>query len=361
MTTALLILDNDAIKQVLDMRACMDALDRAYRALAAGNVSAGGRRQIYAPGGTPAASYCLKSMEAALPDSGYMVLRLTSDLVAEETSGSESRRVKLPRAPGNGFSGYVGLIVLFSTIDLAPVAILHDGYIQLVRVACTGALSVRLLARADAGDLALIGSGEQAWMHLAAIRGERKLRRVRVYSPNAERRNVFARKAAAEFKLNVQAMDNAQAAMDGADIVVAATNASTPILDGRWIAPGAHVISIVSGDKKTQRRELDDETMRRAALVVTHCKEDAIEMQNGDLAVPVERGIIRWDDVVDFPDLVTGRTAGRVRDTDITVFKNNGGTGMQFAAVAPLVYEAARAAGLGNKVPREWLVEQMIS
>lgn len=358
MAGELLLLDNDDVAGILDIGECMAALERAYLAMANGGSVERARSQTRVPLDEPGVTYCFKSMEGALVGDGYMTLRITSDAVFEGRVDGRARRDKLARGPGDT---YCGLIFLFSTRDVGPVAIIHDGLIQLVRVACTSALSVRLLAREDAAELGLIGAGQQAWWHLKAANAVRNLRRVRVYSPNAERRWAFARRAAAELGITVDAVDDAREAVGDADIVIAATNASEPVLDGRWLAPGAHVVSIVSGDKGSTRRELDDETMRRAALVVAHSKAGAIEHRNGDLAGPVAAGILSWEKIVDLPDLVAGTAPRRSGRDDITVFKNNGGMGLQFAAVAPAVYESARDAGIGRRLPTAWFLESMKS
>jgi ornithine cyclodeaminase/alanine dehydrogenase-like protein (mu-crystallin family) len=248
---------------------------------------------------------------------------------------------------------------VFCTKTLAPVAVLHDGYIQLVRVACTGALSTRCLARDDAGDLALLGSGAQAWWHLVAMSKVRQLRGVRVFSPNPQNRNALAERAVRELGLNVRAVDCARSAVEGADLVVAATNVSEPILHGEWLSPGAHVVSIVSGDKSAPRREINDEVVRRSSRVVAHWKKGAMHHQTGDLAGPVAAGVLNWDDVVDLSDVVSGKVPGREHRDDITLFKNNGGMGLQFAAIAPAVYQRAREAGIGKALPVEWFLEEM--
>jgi alanine dehydrogenase len=353
-----LLLDNDDVAGILDVGECMTALERAYRAMASGDSVERGRSQTRVPLAEPDITYCFKSMEGALPGDGYMTLRVTSDAVFEGRIDGRARRDKLARGAGGT---YCGLILVFSTRNLAPVAMIHDGLIQLVRVACTSALSVRLLAREDAVDLGLIGTGPQAWWHLKAAGAVRALRHVRVYSPNPQRCREFADRAGAELGLKVSAVDSAHEAVTEASIVIAATNASEPVLNGRWLAPGAHVVSIVSGDKGSTRRELDDETMRRAALVVAHSKAGAQEHSNGDLAGPVAAGILSWEKIVDLPDLVAGTAPRRAGRDDITVFKNNGGTGLQFAAVAPRLYELARAAGIGRRLPTEWFLQKMKS
>ena len=357
-SNSLLLLDNDDVEKVLDVNLCLAALERAYLAIARGDTAERARSQIRVPLDKADETYNLKSMEGAICGDGYMTLRLTSDVVFEGRVDGKMRRKKLPRGPGGT---YCGLILVFSTATGAPVAILHDGLIQLVRVACTSALATRILAREDASNLGLIGSGDQAWWHLVTTNVVRGLRRVRVFSPNIERREALAARARRELGIEAAAVSSAREAIEGADIIVTATNASEPVLDGTWIAPGAHVVSIVSGDKSRVRRELDDETMRRATLVVAHSKAGAIEHRNGDLAAPVAAGILSWEKIVDFPALVAGDAPRRAQRGDITVFKNNGGVGMQFAAVAPGVYELARERGIGRELPSAWFVEKMKS
>lgn len=352
----MLLLNNDEVREVLDIGACLNALEEAYRAQADGRAVSRPRTQTHVPLSDPGLTYCLKTMEGAFLDGAYATLRLTSDVVSERAVDGRVRREKLARGPGGT---YCGLIMVFSVERLEPVALLHDGYLQLIRVACTSALSTRLMARPDATTLGLLGTSGQAWAHLLAMQKVRRLERVRVYSPNPEHRAIFAERARRELGLEALAVDSAQSAVSGADLVVAATNTSQPIVDGRWVAPGAHVVSIVSGDQDMQRRELDDEVFRRAALVVAHTKEGARLQRHGDLWEPVAAGILSWERIHDLCELVAGRVAGRENASDITVFKNNVGMGLQFAAIAPRIYELARAAGIGRELPAEWFLEDI--
>ncbi|MBM3357582.1 MAG: ornithine cyclodeaminase family protein [Betaproteobacteria bacterium] len=356
MTETVLLLDNDAVQSVFDVESCLKALEQAYRAQSAGRAVVRQRTQSYVPLDEPNAVYCLKTMEGALFDGDYMALRITSDIVGKTVVNGEQRREKLPRGPGDT---YCGFIMLFSLKRLAPVAIIQDGYLQIYRVACTSALSARLLAHEGAGDLGLLGSSGQAWAHLVAMNATFPLRRVRVFSPTRANRQSFARRAREELGIKVTAVDTAHDAVADADLVVMATNTVHPIIKGEWIARGAHVISILSDDDKNPRREIDDETVRRAVLVVAHAKEAAQAQKQRDLWDPVQAGILRWEDIRDLSEVMTGRASGRKRAEDITLFKNNIGIGLQFAAVAPLVYERARAARAGHEVPAEWFLQKM--
>jgi ornithine cyclodeaminase/alanine dehydrogenase-like protein (mu-crystallin family) len=227
------------------------------------------------------------------------------------------------------------------------------------RVACTSALATQLLAREDAADVGLLGSSGQAWAHLVALAAMRRFNRVRVYSPNTSHREALSARARQELGVQVVACESAESVVENSDIVVAATNTSVPIVEGKWLRPGAHVVSIVSGDRRFNRRELDDEVIARAATVIVHDKALAIEQQQGDLAGPVSRGLISWERMHELTELVAGEAPGRATDDDITVFKNNVGIGLQFAAVASRVYDDAKAAGIGRDLPDEWFLQTM--
>lgn len=345
---SVLVLNNETVERALSLDDCMDAIERMYRAVAAGRAVEGLRDQTHVPLGEPHLAYCLKTMNGALLDAGYMILRISSDVNDTTPVNGVAVTRHLARGPGGTSCGFV---IVFRTDNLAPVAIVHDDWLQLVRVGCTGAVSVRCLAREDAGDLALIGTGGQAWWHLAAIARVRRLRRIRVYSPTPANRERFAQRASEALGLQVERMPDVRTAVDGADIVVAATNVSQPILHGGWLAPGAHVVSIVSSERVRPRREIDDEVVRRAARVVAHWKPYAMRQEAADLAEPIAKGILGWDDIDSLCDVVAGKVKGRVSDTDITLFKNDAGMGLQFAALAPLAYERARDAGLGTALP----------
>ena len=352
----MLLLDNADVQKVLDVGACLDVLEKAYRAQAAGSALGRQRTQMQVPLREPGHAYYLKTMEGSFVDAEYATLRLTSDVVSEHPVDGVPRREKLARGPGGT---YCGLIMVFSVERLEPVALLHDGFLQVVRVACTSALSARLMARPDASTLGLLGSSGQAWAHLLALKEVQTLRRVRVHSPNPEHREIFVERASRELGLAAEAVESARDAVSGADLVVAATNTSRPIVDGSWLAPGAHVVSIVSGDEGMPRRELDNEVFRRAALVVAHTREGARRQPQGDLWEVVEAGILSWETIPELCELVAGKHAGRASASDITVFKNNVGLGLQFAAIAPRIYELARAAGIGRELPGEWFLQDM--
>jgi len=330
-----LLLDNSDVRSVLRMRDAIDALRAAFLDYAEGAAVNRPRSHTYTQRGD-ARHYLFKSMDGSLPRAGVHALRLTSDLT-DETGG---KRVKVPAAPGDR---YVGLVLLFDLDTLAPVAIVHDGYLQRARVGATSALAADRLARLDARVVGLLGAGWQAGAQLEGLREVRDVREVRVYAPTRAKLESFAAEHGAV------AVDSAEEAVAGADIVVLATNSHRPVLDGAWLASGTHVNSI-------QRHELDPATVSRAELVVVRSREDpTFHFAPG--RAPRAARERRLHGVVELGEVLAGR-AGRTGDGQITLFTGGGGLGIQFAAVGHAVYRAARAAGVGRELPTEWFTQE---
>jgi alanine dehydrogenase len=131
------------------------------------------------------------------------------------------------------------------------------------------------------------------------------------------------------------------------DIVITATNSKEPVFNGSWLAAGTHVNA--AGSNSLSRRELDAETMRRAACVVVDSIEQS-RLEAGDLAVAVEAGAFYWEDVRELGSVVTGEFPGREDDSEITIFKSNG-IALEDVAFAGRIYQAAVKAGIGERLP----------
>lgn len=330
-----LLLDNADVRSVLRMRDAIDALAAAFLDYADGVAVNRPRSHTYTHRGEDR-HYLFKTMDGSLPRLGVHALRLTSDLTDER----DGKRVKVPAAPGER---YVGLVLLFDLDTLEPVAIVHDGYLQRVRVGATSALAADRLARADARVVGLVGAGWQAGAQLEGLREVRDVAEIRVYAPTRGKCETFA----AEH--DAVAVDSAREAIEGADIVVLATNSQRPVLDGAWLANGTHVNSV-------QRHELDAATVSRAELVVVRSREEPTFHYAPGRAPRAARRR-RLNGVVELGDVLGGHV-GRTRDDQITLFTGGGGLGVQFAAVAHAVYAAAREAGVGRDLPTEWFTQE---
>jgi ornithine cyclodeaminase/alanine dehydrogenase-like protein (mu-crystallin family) len=163
----------------------------------------------------------------------------------------------------------------------------------------------------------------------------------------------------AQLGREVEAVDSSQQAVEGSDFVQAATAAWDPVFDGRLVEKGMYVASIGGSDASNKRREIDDETIRRADLYVVHSKEVAQLDQSPDVWEVAQKGIMKWESIQEVQDLVAGKIAGRTSPGQITVFNNNTGAGTQFAALGAAVVRRARAMGMGREIPTEWFLEDV--
>lgn len=248
--------------------------------------------------------------------------------------------------PGNAAHGeesHQGAVLLFEAKRGRPLAFLDASSITAIRTAAVSALATRLLAREDAGDLALLGAGVQARTHLSALREVRPLRRVRVWSRRPESAHRFAAEESARQGLRIEPAATAREAVDGADLICTVTAAVEPILQGEWIAPGAHVNAV--GACTPNARELDTATVIRARLFVDR-RESALN-EPGEILTPLREGAIGEDHILgEIGELVVGRVTGRVSAEDITLFESLGLT-VEDLAAARHIYRRALELGRG--------------
>src|SRR5919108_766487 len=189
-----------------------------------------------------------------------------------------------------------------------------------MRTAAASAVATQHLAREDASVLAILGSGVQARSHLAALRLVRSFKEVRVWSP----------RHAGEFaqRHRVKAAASAADAVRGADVVVVAVNSMTPVLQGKWLSPGAHVNAI--GATRPDWRELDDDVVKNARIFVD--SREAATRESGDV-------IAAKQEVTDIGAVVAGSAPGRRSAKEITLFKSVG-VAVEDVAAAALVLRA---------------------
>src|SRR5216683_5931953 len=185
-----LILSNDDVEKVLSMRECIEVLEDVYAELSEGRGVNRVRSDCLVPSGRGDALYSLKSMDGVIPKLGIGAVRINSDIVTWPQQGNTMRRVKVPAAP-NG--RYVGLVLLFSTANGEPLAILPDGVMQRIRVGAANGLGIKYLARQDARTVGILGSGWQAGTQLMAACAVRSIEAIRCFSPNPANREAFAK------------------------------------------------------------------------------------------------------------------------------------------------------------------------
>ncbi|MPZ72575.1 MAG: ornithine cyclodeaminase family protein [Nitriliruptorales bacterium] len=354
-----LLLDNDDVENVLSMRDSIVALESVFVDYARGRAINRPRSHTYtdlSESWGEGHHYLFKSMDGSVPRAGVHAIRMSSDHTHEHAADGRRRRDKLPLAPGER---WVGLILLFDIDTLVPLAILHDGYLQRMRVGATSALAARHLARPDAVRAGLVGTGWQAGAQLLGLAELGSISDYRVFSPDAERCRAFCDEYTHRLGADVRPVATAHEAVAGSDVVALATNAHDPVLDGHWLRPGQHVGSV-------QGHELDWTTLDRADLIVVRSREEATFHHAAGRAPAEAAGRKQLDEelrvkVAELGDVVTG-VRGRRDERDVTLFTGGGtgassGLGIQFAAVADVAYRAAVAHGSGRELPTEWFTQ----
>jgi alanine dehydrogenase len=355
----MLVLSNEEIAKLLTIEECMAALEPMYRDVAEERVLFSPRVDNIAPNSHPEGYYAFKHMGGTWPREKIQALRINSDVVTHPLVAGSPRRVKAPLAPGGR---WVGLVLLFSTETGQLLAMFPDGVMQRLRVGATSGLGLRHLAREDAKRLALIGTGWQAGTQLAAALAVRKFREVRVWSPRRESREAFVAEWDAKIGGVIRAVDTPDAAVEGADVIAAATSSMVRVIEPRWLQPGVHISCI-----KTQ--EVDAEVLNRCDRVLFSNRRQSKHYDNvmpGTPNVKEESARGWWNDgsmklerFADLADLLTERADGRQDDREITCFVNNVGTGLQFAAAGAYVLARARREGMGTELPDGWFTEDV--
>src|SRR5207249_10031853 len=183
--------------------------------------------------------------------------------------------------------------------------------------------------------------------------------RLKVYSPNEEHRREFAREMSRKLDRPVVAAESPRETVEGSDFIQAATAAWDPVVDGHWVEKGMYIASIGGADRTSKRREIDDETIRRADIYIVHSKEVARLDQSPDIWEAAQKGIKDWDSIHEIQDLLAGKAPRRTRADEITLFNNNTGAGTQFAALGSAVLKKARDMGLGQQIPTGWFLEDV--
>jgi ornithine cyclodeaminase/alanine dehydrogenase-like protein (mu-crystallin family) len=251
-----------------------------------------------------------------------------------------------PGNHGTEFDSHQGAVVLFEPEHGSLRAILDATSITGIRTAAVSALATRLLARADARTLAILGSGVQARMHIEAIRLVRPVDRVHIWSRNPENAHALAAFAKKTFDLPSKVFAAASDAVREADIVCTVTSSLQPVLEGAWLRAGTHINAV--GTATPTAREVDTETVRRSRLYVDR-RESGLK-EPGDILIPIAEGAITADHLVgEIGEILTGAAPARGNAEEITLFKSLG-LAVEDLAAARYVADRAEQEGAGVRV-----------
>jgi ornithine cyclodeaminase len=319
------ILGSADIRALLPMTECIDLMQATMIAVSEG------RARIPPRSVTPVGGGFLALMPGALDEPACFGVKLLS---------------LFPGNPAAGLSSHLGLVLLFEAEHGLPVALLDAAEITAIRTAAVSGLATRLLARQDAGDLAILGSGEQAGSHLEAMLAVRPIRRVRVWSRSADHAKAFAAEQVAHHGLSIEVSPSVEAAVTGADLICTVTGAAEPILRGEWIAAGAH-LNVVGASRLTAA-EVDTATVVRSRVFVD--LRQSAELEAGELKRAIDEDAVGPHHVLgEIGEVANGSVAGRVGAGDVTLFKSLGVSAEDLAS-AHFLLRRAEAAGVGQLV-----------
>jgi ornithine cyclodeaminase/alanine dehydrogenase-like protein (mu-crystallin family) len=312
-----LVLSHDDVKRLLPMEDCIELMAQALADLALG--------QAWQP---------LRFVVRPPDEPSLMGLMPAHRSGPRPAYGLKTVCI-FPGNPARGLDMHQGGVLLFDGETGEPLALVNASAVTAIRTAAVSAVATRALARSDARELAVLGSGVQARAHLKAVAKVRSFERARVWSRTPDHVQAFASEAEAPFP--VEAVGSAEDAVRGADVVVTATSAKEPIVEREWLSAGAHVNAVGSSIPTT--RELDAATVSAAALFAD--SRESLVNESGDYLFAVEETGIGPDHVrAELGEVLTGSGEGRRSAEELTVFKSLG-LAVEDLAAAEHVYARA--------------------
>jgi ornithine cyclodeaminase len=226
-----------------------------------------------------------------------------------------------PENFAKGVQSHQGVVVLFDPDDGAPVCILHAGEITAIRTAAASAVATDALARPDASRLALLGYGEQARTHARAISRVRRLSAITVWGRSPERAQAFVAQMQRELHFPIVAAPSARICVVDADIICTVTSAKEPVLEGKWVRPGAHV-NIV-GSSYAGPVEVDNDLVVRSRFIAD--SREGVIAQGAEFLRAKQAGLIGDDHIAgEIGQVLAGDVEGRRSPEEITAYKSLG-------------------------------------
>jgi alanine dehydrogenase len=238
------------------------------------------------------------------------------------------------------------LVLLFDAVTGKLLSLMQADRLGRIRTGAASGIATKYLARPEASRAAVIGTGRQACTQLQAIAGVRKLTGVRAFGRNQERLLNFCREMSEDLGIPVEAAATADDAVRFGEIVSTATSAQQPVVRGECLQPGTHVNAI--GANMANRRELDDEAVRRATLIAVDSVEQS-RKESGDLIQGLANIGRAWENVMEMHSVVTGKHPGRSSADQITLFKSHG-IALWDVAVAGYIYQQALQRRMGREL-----------
>ncbi len=366
-----LLLSNDDVADLLTVEESVSSLRDAVAEWARGDANAIPRHNFFAPAAKPGHFFNFGIMSGGSKEQGLFCIRIMDDIVYYEKHETGITRKKYSMEPGT----YCALLLLFSTANAEPLAIMPDGLIQHMRVAGETAVGVDVLANPDASTISMLGSGGMARSFAHAIKAVRDIKRIKVFSPTSDHREAYAAEMARELGIEVVAVDSPEEAVRGTEIVCICTDSLTPVFSTDWLEPGMLVCSVgggggagdvhgdltkFSGEYTISTDDLVSTEERGGGYMIGYSYFAGSDEDFAD--IPPEAMFKRPDErrpITRILDVVSGEAQGRAGRDDAIHLIAGGYTTVGFAVLAGIVFRKAKERALGHDLPLEWFVQKI--
>ena len=299
----IVILSHSDVEELMPVRECIPVMEEALAGLARGEAHQPLRMIIQPPGAA-----------------GDMAL-MPSYRAGERAAYGLKAVCFFAGNPARGLDSHQGGVMLFSAETGELLALMNASAITAIRTASVSGVATNLLARKDANELAIIGSGVQARAHLEAMSCVRTISRARVASLTRDHARRFVDDVSSRYSFPIEPLESVEAAVRGADLIITATTANQPILKREWISNGAHLNVVGSSIPTT--REVDTSTVSAASLFVD--RRESTLNEGGDYLFAMREGAIGPDHIrAEIGELLIGKHPGRTSPEEITLFKSLG-------------------------------------
>lgn len=343
-------LTNGDVRQCLDMRDAVDVLERAYDAKAAGRAVNIPRSDMILPMGTDEA-YVFKVMPGAVEDLSVAAIRMQSDRI----QWSEGRKTKLGAAREGQYAQHV---LVYDTEVCEPILLMPDGFVSKMRVGATNALGAKYMAPEDTSTVGLLGAGRQAGGQVWGFDTVFDLDEIRVYSPTPESRESFVEEWNPRLDADLVAVDSAETAVGGANVLATATNSMQPVFDPELIEPGMHVSTV----KNPEVPEGVFDAVDRVAVHTLSAPYGPHNYtpRNSTFEDRLDNAWGFETDLGQFPELADLVASDPGRETDeTTLFLNNNGAGIQWAACGRHVHDRSTDVGIGDEIDTQRFLQSV--
>jgi alanine dehydrogenase len=340
----------------------MEALETGYRDLIDQRAVYRGRYDLFVPNDDPKLMYRWGTMEGASRSFETFAIRMKSDML-EWPEGKTVEKYCVE--PGT----FCGIVMVFSTRNGEPLAIINDGILQHMRVGGCAGLGAKYLSREDSSTVGIYGSGGMARTYLLAFNEVRNIGQVKVFSPNRNNREAYAKEMSQKLGIKTTPVERPEDVMRGSDIVATCTDSIQIVVDDPgWVEPGMHLTCV-------KANEWNPEIVNQADVVIKMGRP-TLNLDVGQIRIGGEAAVVAGNteeikrianpkvDIfsTDFPlltDIMAGKLKGRTERNQVTFFANSGTQGLQFASTAGYVVREAKRRRLGQEIPTSWFLQDI--